>query len=370
MADHVSNPLSEARVSDPVTSAAHSLPGGGDPQTSDEVSKLAQDDIWHAARRGDAAAIEQFVHSSVSVNAVDECGRTAAYYAGLYGHTALAGLLRDFEIREAAAKEQGQHGEPSRRPFQDEGDRLKAARQRGLGAPILPGPLPRKPQPTRHLMSREAAAAEGIVGAMEATVIDTQPATDAPLTARTNKHTPRKYRKRPMSPASTRSRSRSARSSALAGAGSKVVGQGGKGGQQPTKAQRQRALVAERRRKTDDMRSARERLRKRRLNEMVRRQRLEDLEAHKDTWMARRGLKTCFEFTREQKRELKRWFNFLDADGSGEINIEELEDPLLSTGTAGGAVSQLLCGSCLWYGVQTSLFRCRCSQALPATKRS
>lgn len=67
---------------------------------------------------------------------------------------------------------------------------------------------------------------------------------------------------------------------------------------------------------------------------MVRRQQLEDLEVQKDKWMTLRGMKTGFEFTREQKRELKRWFNFLDADGSGEINIEELEDPLLSTGIA------------------------------------
>ena len=119
------------------------------------------------------------------------------------------------------------------------------------------------------------------------------------------------------------------------------------------------------------MRSSRERLRRKRLNEMVRRQQLEDLEVQKDAWMTRHGLKTGFEFTREQKRELKRWFNFLDADGSGEINIEELEDPLLSTGVLRLAVAlraftfvlrQLCLANWLW-----SVWL---KQALPATKLS
>ena len=39
-------------------------------------------------------------------------------------------------------------------------------------------------------------------------------------------------------------------------------------------------------------------------------------------------------FTPAQKRELRRWFDELDFDGSGEINAEELEDALLSTGMA------------------------------------
>ena len=36
----------------------------------------------------------------------------------------------------------------------------------------------------------------------------------------------------------------------------------------------------------------------------------------------------------EMKKELKSWFDFLDKDGSGEITVEELEDPLSSMGLA------------------------------------
>eukprot|EP00618_Florenciella_parvula_P000961 CAMPEP_0119484414 /NCGR_PEP_ID=MMETSP1344-20130328/11438_1 /TAXON_ID=236787 /ORGANISM="Florenciella parvula, Strain CCMP2471" /LENGTH=553 /DNA_ID=CAMNT_0007518993 /DNA_START=217 /DNA_END=1879 /DNA_ORIENTATION=+ len=39
-------------------------------------------------------------------------------------------------------------------------------------------------------------------------------------------------------------------------------------------------------------------------------------------------------FTVAQKRNLKLWFDSMDKDGGGEISVEELEDPLLSTGIA------------------------------------
>ena len=35
-----------------------------------------------------------------------------------------------------------------------------------------------------------------------------------------------------------------------------------------------------------------------------------------------------------QKQKLKTWFDFIDADGSGEIDVDELEDPLTSLGLA------------------------------------
>lgn len=35
-----------------------------------------------------------------------------------------------------------------------------------------------------------------------------------------------------------------------------------------------------------------------------------------------------------QKLKLKTWFDFIDADGSGEIDVDELEDPLTSLGLA------------------------------------
>lgn len=51
-------------------------------------------------------------------------------------------------------------------------------------------------------------------------------------------------------------------------------------------------------------------------------------------WMASRGRDVGFDFTHAQKRELRKFFDFIDADGSGQIDLLELEDPLLSTGLA------------------------------------
>ncbi|TMW59513.1 hypothetical protein Poli38472_004582 [Pythium oligandrum] len=49
-------------------------------------------------------------------------------------------------------------------------------------------------------------------------------------------------------------------------------------------------------------------------------------------WLGKRAKKRRFEFSAEQKRMLRQWFNALDADGSGKISVEELEDPMLSIG--------------------------------------
>jgi len=45
-----------------------------------------------------------------------------------------------------------------------------------------------------------------------------------------------------------------------------------------------------------------------------------------------RHKKPQFRLTLEEKKSLRRWFSALDADGSGEVTIDELEDPLISTG--------------------------------------
>ena len=56
-------------------------------------------------------------------------------------------------------------------------------------------------------------------------------------------------------------------------------------------------------------------------------------------WYQKHNSKPPFDFTLQQRRDLKRWFDFIDGDGSGEISIAELSDPLLSTGAAHGRVS-------------------------------
>ncbi|GLE06367.1 hypothetical protein PINS_up015614 [Pythium insidiosum] len=39
-------------------------------------------------------------------------------------------------------------------------------------------------------------------------------------------------------------------------------------------------------------------------------------------WLGRRKMRRRFEFTAEQKRMLRQWFDALDADGSGKISVE------------------------------------------------
>lgn len=41
-----------------------------------------------------------------------------------------------------------------------------------------------------------------------------------------------------------------------------------------------------------------------------------------NAWLARHAKQRRFEFSGEQKRMLRRWFDALDADGSGKISVE------------------------------------------------
>ena len=51
-----------------------------------------------------------------------------------------------------------------------------------------------------------------------------------------------------------------------------------------------------------------------------------------ENWCKRRGKSNPKKMTMEDKRVLRKWFLKMDADGSGEVSIEELQDPLLSAG--------------------------------------
>jgi len=62
---------------------------------------------------------------------------------------------------------------------------------------------------------------------------------------------------------------------------------------------------------------------------------LQQREKHERKWMAKRKMVDAqVRFTDEQRKELRKWFESLDADGSGEISFVELAGPLLSTGIA------------------------------------
>eukprot|EP01035_Chromulina_nebulosa_P007863 gene7863-10636_t len=49
-------------------------------------------------------------------------------------------------------------------------------------------------------------------------------------------------------------------------------------------------------------------------------------------WLRRHGKQIAMKDTNEQRRLLRKWFKELDADGGGSVSVDELQDPLLSTG--------------------------------------
>mmetsp|Transcript_13693 Transcript_13693/g.18356 ORF Transcript_13693/g.18356 Transcript_13693/m.18356 type:complete len:360 (+) Transcript_13693:773-1852(+) len=53
-----------------------------------------------------------------------------------------------------------------------------------------------------------------------------------------------------------------------------------------------------------------------------------------ESWLHTKGKFSESRWSVREKRSLKAWFNRIDADGSGEIDVEELADPLLSSGLA------------------------------------
>mmetsp|Transcript_26237 Transcript_26237/g.36127 ORF Transcript_26237/g.36127 Transcript_26237/m.36127 type:complete len:431 (-) Transcript_26237:249-1541(-) len=62
-------------------------------------------------------------------------------------------------------------------------------------------------------------------------------------------------------------------------------------------------------------------------------EKMEDLlQEDVERWLSRHGKKLTANNTNHQKRLLRKWFQELDFDGSGEVNVDELQDPLLSTG--------------------------------------
>jgi len=71
-------------------------------------------------------------------------------------------------------------------------------------------------------------------------------------------------------------------------------------------------------------------IRKRMINDTQRQLR----EESQENWLLRRKRGITGGFTCQQKRKLRKWFDSLDDDGSGEISAEELRDPLISFGLA------------------------------------
>jgi hypothetical protein len=78
--------------------------------------------------------------------------------------------------------------------------------------------------------------------------------------------------------------------------------------------------------------------RKRRLDATTRKRLEKDendiIDANIENWLCLTGRFPDSEWKIKERRNLKSWFDSLDRDGSGEIDIDELLDPLLSTGLA------------------------------------
>ena len=51
-----------------------------------------------------------------------------------------------------------------------------------------------------------------------------------------------------------------------------------------------------------------------------------------EKWCLKHGKKPAVKFLLKDKLALRRWFYSLDTDGSGEVNTDELQHPLLSKG--------------------------------------
>ncbi|KAG6612585.1 EF hand protein [Phytophthora cinnamomi] len=61
---------------------------------------------------------------------------------------------------------------------------------------------------------------------------------------------------------------------------------------------------------------------------------LEELRWFQHRWLDKHGRDSHLKATREQLALMRRWFDSLDTDGSGEVGLDELEDPLVSVGLA------------------------------------
>jgi calcium-binding protein CML len=62
-------------------------------------------------------------------------------------------------------------------------------------------------------------------------------------------------------------------------------------------------------------------------------EKMEDLRQEAcEMWCKSRGKEINEKYTNLEKRMLRKWFKELDYDGSGEVNVEELQDPMLSSG--------------------------------------
>ncbi|POM73125.1 Caltractin [Phytophthora palmivora] len=61
---------------------------------------------------------------------------------------------------------------------------------------------------------------------------------------------------------------------------------------------------------------------------------LEELRWFQHRWLDKHGRNSNLKTTREQLALMRRWFDSLDTDGSGEVGLDELEDPLVSVGLA------------------------------------
>jgi Ca2+-binding EF-hand superfamily protein len=93
---------------------------------------------------------------------------------------------------------------------------------------------------------------------------------------------------------------------------------------------------AEHREKVDNLLRTRESRRQKKdwLARVERGLRLQDREITARRWLLRRGAMTGSDFSPAERSELRRWFDVLDTDGGGDIDLAELAAPLLSTGIA------------------------------------
>jgi hypothetical protein len=236
------------------------------------------DDIWCAARRGDSRAVLKFLQRGADANIEDECGNAPLYYGVLYGHIEVAKKLIDF----------GANIHDIDKISEELYDQLRSYK---LGRPI----------------TVDKGAAAGPAGS------ESGEAYDRSEIAQPFDLTPIRLKRR--------KRTKPTASEALIEARKNMILTRG---EEWTK-------------KLEQVAANRESQKERRkwLSQVNRAFWLQQREKHERKWMAKRKMVDAqVRFTDEQRKELRKWFESLDADGSGEISFVELAGPLLSTGIA------------------------------------
>jgi|EP00505_MAST-04D_sp_SCG-Rhode-Island_P000525 Ca2+-binding EF-hand superfamily protein len=240
--------------------------------------KNKHDDIWCASRRGDRRAVFQFLENGADVNVEDECGMTPIYYSVLYSHDSITRILIKWGAKVDIVRHISEAAYEKLVPNQD----------------VLQNDVVQ----VEHAAALVDSSDTMSIGSSENNAFDLTPIKQA--------------RRKP---------TRAKLSDALREAREDMIRSKGE------------AWL----KKLDTLNGKKEASKKKKkwLSQVNRAFWLQQRELDERKWMSKRKMVDAeVRFTDEQRKELRKWFESLDTDGSGEISFVELAGPLLSTGIA------------------------------------